>query len=742
MREAEFLDQVYRLLAEPVIGLDRLQKLHLIRDICDEAEAAPSGGQSVTCRVVPTMSGRRPTDEAGHPGLGSSENVGMVLSEEGDGGDGQRPPNRTYVLFTLGGLEAFSPDERAAIALDVSVSMSGPDGSLATAPVPGWLRRPIRPMRFELDESGDATLVQVSLAEPIRQPLVLVLEPDEFLPGGAWQWDDLDPLIRQMSTDGDDPFTFGHLFMQVIRVQLRVTHHGVPIASTEASIDLFDGRRSGSLYRRVIERLVVPDAERQAKIAGRPETDLTFHPWFPVLSIGTEKAALYTRALIANVVEKKHYLTDSRWLLRVGHYLEFLTCLGIIEAVRDDVGDLLTPAERHAFETSPTFTEFRRRISPAWRDVWRLREITFSVLGAPQAGPVSILNLLQKLATTEAFLETHHADLKHAIELAGPNLDHAQETWHRVFRDAERAVMRKTPLAFPELAHVGPQVREFLLWHREGKFEAPGLKWMPKPLSSVFGDRDGLYASACNAYRASMNEVARWAKQHHLMDYTGDVCIPPEVSLLNACLMGQRSTTERLQRQDGYAGAIDDLVELPDEMVPADEIAALLAEVPIFAPLSGDERAQLARTARELRLGALDRLIVEGQAGGSLFIVADGRLEVLDRQADGRDVVVDVLRRGDVVGEISLLTGAPRSATVRVVDEAVAFEVGTSDFEPIIRARPGLVEELGMMMERRLEQSRRLGRAYAGAAVPSNITQRIRRFLLGGADERGVPPPA
>src|SRR5262249_34542811 len=62
------------------------------------------------------------------------------------------------------------------------------------------------------------------------------------------------------------------------------------------------------------------------------------------------KAALYTRALVADIVDKRRNFVDPAWLLRVGIYLELLTCLGIVEAVRDEGGDLLTAQERAADE--------------------------------------------------------------------------------------------------------------------------------------------------------------------------------------------------------------------------------------------------------------------------------------------------------------------------------------------------------------------------------------------------------
>ena len=199
------------------------------------------------------------------------------------------------------------------------------------------------------------------------------------------------------------------------------------------TLDVYDVRKFGSLYARVVERVVIPDAARQQDGLAH-----AYHPWFPVLLIGSHKAELYTRALIGDIVHKKRNLADPGWLVRVGIYLELLTCIGIAEAVGEDLyGDLELP-------------DLSDRLNvEGWKRVWALRQIAF---GGPRTGPVGALNLLNKRRATLEFLHVHHEDLQHAIELAGPNVHNAQETWHRVFRDAERAVLRQTPDAFPELA--------------------------------------------------------------------------------------------------------------------------------------------------------------------------------------------------------------------------------------------------------------------------------------------------
>ena len=245
-------------------------------------------------------------------------------------------------------------------------------------------------MVLEKSDDGKPTLRPISAREVAGKNLVIALSPNQdFLPGQQWRWEDLDARVREAATDGLDPFTFGQLFSQMLHVSLRLTNRGLPVATTQTWIDICDTRRFGSLYQRMVDQLIKPDTERQARVAGRDGLDCAYHPWFPVLLIGSNKATLYTNALVENIVHKKRHLTDPRWLMRVWLYREFLTCLGLFESVRDDVGDLLTPAERVMYETSPFFTEIRKRLNPlGWRKVWELRQIVFSKMGSYQLARV------------------------------------------------------------------------------------------------------------------------------------------------------------------------------------------------------------------------------------------------------------------------------------------------------------------------------------------------------------------
>lgn len=587
-----------------------------------------------TAEFIPFSPGRRPTDEARHPGMGSSDPVAF---RDGD----------CYLLLAV--------RDAAGCTLELKLSDT-------------WA--PVAPAIF----AGDGTLSE----HPIDADRTYVLVLNEF-PG---------------------EFSFATLFSRRFDIELRLLRDGAPVAHAATTLDVCDVGLMGSLYQRIVDELVVPDTERQA-----PGLPHAYHPWFPVLLIGGHKAELYTRALVGDIVHKRRNLADPGWLVRVGLYLEFLTALGIIEGVDPGV---LTPAEREAFETADAFEPIRRRINPgAWRRVWDGRAI--ALRGFPRAGPVAVQNLLVKRRATLQFLHLHHEDLEQAIALAGPNPHSAQETWHRVFRDAERAVLRQTPAAFPELAELPVEVRKFVLWHRQGKL---GVR-VPGPLPKLLGDQDGLFGSACNQYRDSMNQVAEWARGKGLMDYTGEEAIPRGVSLFEAHLF-QPSRVALLQRRDGYdTDRIEVGAELPAGYEPPLRVlAGLLASTVPFTILRADEIAQLAGSARPLTFGPMERIIVQGQKGDSLYAVVEGTVEVYVRREDGTDVHLGERSNGTVFGEMSLLTGEPRSATVRAVDGALVYEVGLRQLEPIVAGRPELVEALREAMETRLRTQGRLLERY------------------------------
>ena len=743
----DFQKQFKRLLLTRVSGMDWEDKLDRIRVYLRELEARKSPEEesmelTPSIEIIPFLPGYRPLDEALNPGAGVSERIGYLGSVDAGGAS-----DDVWVLYRVKNLYAYTAPLERPVEVRMSAWFLAPgSGGPVAYPVPGLAQVPVPPKVVSAASYPVPALEEASWNNFFQSTYVAALSPESLVPRApgeaaelpGYRWEDCDPALREATPDGADPFTFAHLFHQKLWVALELVGDGHKLATESTEIEVYDTRRFGSLYARLLDRLVKADTELQARQLNIPELHEGYHPWFPVLVIGTDKANLYLRAIHDDLQQHRRNLPDPGWLLRVGLYLEFLTCLGIYEAVKDELPDLLTPVERRVFEESPLFEEVRKRINvEAWKAVWALRAIAPKTAGFFSAGPVSMLNLLRKQKATLAFLHAHHEDLKHAIELSGVNLNNAQETWHRVFRDAERAVLKNSLAAFPELGHLEPRYREFVLWHQKGELRLFGVKAFPNTLTSFFGDQDGLFPSACKQYRQSMNDVARWARDKGFMDYTGDECVPPNAALLVAYMSGNAGLVSALQRRDGYGPAL----EVDAKFVAAEpsatgtgisvaDVTALLRKVPALKPLTDREMQKLATRARRVVFGPLDRIVIQSEKGSSLFLVESGSVEVMVRQEDGRDTTVATLEPGAVFGEFALLSGAERTATVRAVEEVYLFEITKEALQPIIEARPQLVVELSMLMaSRQVETRDRI--SQVNEERTRGLTSKIRRFLLG-----------
>lgn len=134
----------------------------------------------------------------------------------------------------------------------------------------------------------------------------------------------------------------------------------------------------------------------------------------------------------------------------------------------------------------------------------------------------------------------------------------------------------------------------------------------------------------------------------------------------------------------------------------------VLASIPFFAEvLDGEEIDILGGSVTPRSLAAGEVLIREDDRGDSLFVIVSGEVDVSvgDGGAARR---LARLRDGDIVGEMSLMTGARRSATVTAVTPVTALEVTKAAIEPILTAAPALVERFAAILERRQAELDRL----------------------------------
>lgn len=131
------------------------------------------------------------------------------------------------------------------------------------------------------------------------------------------------------------------------------------------------------------------------------------------------------------------------------------------------------------------------------------------------------------------------------------------------------------------------------------------------------------------------------------------------------------------------------------------DVAELLAGVGIFASLDGQALQALTSLVRRHHLRAGEWLFEEGDIGDALYIVAAGSVEALK---DGMGVAI--LSRGEVLGELALLTGQPRSASVRARRDAELLMLTRGAFERVLDDHPEVARALLAALGEQVQRSR------------------------------------
>jgi len=188
-------------------------------------------------------------------------------------------------------------------------------------------------------------------------------------------------------------------------------------------------------------------------------------------------------------------------------------------------------------------------------------------------------------------------------------------------------------------------------------------------------------------------------------------------------------------RRHGYEIPYPIQVEIPrlDEGERASErinrISKILEPVSLFAPLSREERNDLAARAIERIYGKGERIVRQGDAGSSMFVIGRGRVRVV---ASG--VELAVIDAGGYVGEMSMLTGQARSATVEVLEECEALELTSDALREVALANPEVVMRISAVVGARQADLERQTAQAAAAQSAMTSTQRpllvrIQEFL-------------
>jgi small-conductance mechanosensitive channel/CRP-like cAMP-binding protein len=138
----------------------------------------------------------------------------------------------------------------------------------------------------------------------------------------------------------------------------------------------------------------------------------------------------------------------------------------------------------------------------------------------------------------------------------------------------------------------------------------------------------------------------------------------------------------------------------PDFVESVNEIFERLSDVEIFEPLSDEETMKLAESCEAKIFSPNEPVVRKGQEGNSMFVVHRGavNLQVIE---NGFSKTVATLREGEYFGEMALLTGQPRSATVVASGETEVLEIKQDALKPLFEKNPYLIEEFTKTIDAR-----------------------------------------
>jgi type IV pilus assembly protein PilB len=138
----------------------------------------------------------------------------------------------------------------------------------------------------------------------------------------------------------------------------------------------------------------------------------------------------------------------------------------------------------------------------------------------------------------------------------------------------------------------------------------------------------------------------------------------------------------------------------------ADQLVLFLKNVKLFAELSPDSLGKLGSCLKVAEFPPAEVVVREGAPGVSMYIIKSGLVEVRKKDpVTGIDFLVAQLSEGSAVGEMSLLTGKPRSATVTTVQPTVVFTLTRADFRNLLTQHPEISLGLARIMAERLEDA-------------------------------------
>jgi len=157
----------------------------------------------------------------------------------------------------------------------------------------------------------------------------------------------------------------------------------------------------------------------------------------------------------------------------------------------------------------------------------------------------------------------------------------------------------------------------------------------------------------------------------------------------------------------------------------------------LFTGLSPEEVSRVADHARALRRGRGEFIYVPGDRADCVYVVRQGRVKLSVLSDSGKEIAIDIIQPGEILGEFALLDDSPRSNMAQALDEVVLWAFDKRDFTNLLMSRPKLaMSYIRLVGKRRRRMEKKLS-DVTSKAVSARVCELLHELAVDGPE-----PPA
>ncbi len=162
-------------------------------------------------------------------------------------------------------------------------------------------------------------------------------------------------------------------------------------------------------------------------------------------------------------------------------------------------------------------------------------------------------------------------------------------------------------------------------------------------------------------------------------------------------------------------------------------LAEFLKWVPIFSELEEETIEKIAQVGVRKSYNKENVILMEEEAGSALFVIISGKVKISRTSSDGREVILSILSEADFFGEMAILDGLTRSATVISIEDSELYIIQRTQFLELLKTHP----EISISLLQELTQRLRTADMKIKALTLKDAEGKVATVILQIADDYG-----